>query len=332
MIISPANSSDEQKKQAEQKINDIYAKIQNGENFDTLARKLSDDKYSAPNNGEMQWFGIRMIGAPEFEEVAFSLKNIGEISKPVKTQFGWHIIKLLGTRPVEPLEKIQADLKTRIAQNDRNEILQQSFVNHLKNEYKPIVNKQSIEGLYKLDTLVYQSDTKLELSCDTNATFLQIKKTNYPVKQFIEMVKTNRNGYVNWTARDFIDKMTDNYINKTIVTYENSQLEKKYPEFANLSQEYYEGILLFNIMEHNVWSKASTDSIGLQQYYTNNKEKYNNPEPRPLDEIRGIVMSDYQNYLEENWIEGLRKNYTVTVNTKLLNKIAKKYNSKQNAK
>jgi peptidyl-prolyl cis-trans isomerase SurA len=327
MVASPENSSEDKKIQAEQKINDIYSKIKNGESFDTLARKFSDDQYSAHNNGELQWFGTQMM-VPEFEEVAFSLKNKGEISKPVKTRFGWHIIKLLDTRPVPTFENIQGDLKSKIAKNDRNEIIQQSFINRLKNEYKPQINKRAIEGIYKLDTLIYKAETKLNLCCDTNATFLTIQKTKYPVNEFLEWIRSNRNQYNKWPATDFINHISVTFTDKKIMDYENSNLEKKYPDFANLSQEYFEGILLFNIMEQKVWTKASSDSIGLQVYYDNNKDKYNKPDPKPLNEIRGIVMSDYQNFLEENWLADLRKKYPVVVDTKLLNKIEQKYNKK----
>ena len=78
-------------------------------------------------------------------------------------------------------------------------------------------------------------------------------------------------------------------------------------------------------MEKEVWNKASEDSTGLEEYYNKNKEKYNSEGPKELDEIRGIVISDYQNYLEDLWILDLKKKYTIKVNDKLLQKIAKKY-------
>jgi peptidyl-prolyl cis-trans isomerase SurA len=328
MVASPENSTDEQKQKAKEKIMDIYAKIQQGESFDTLARKFSDDQNSARNNGELSWFGLGTMMVPEFEETSFSLVNKGDISKPVKTLYGWHIIKLIDSKPVQEFEKARNDLKTKIAQNDRNELVQINYINHLKALYKPVTNKKAIEGLYKLDSLLFKNETNLEQTCDTSATYLTIQKAKYSVGKFISWIRTKRDGYNAWTAKDFIDKTTEDFISENIFKYENSQLENKNTEFADLVKEYYEGILLFDIMERNVWSKASTDSIGLESYFAKNKDKYSTPEAKPLDEIRGIVMSDYQNYLEENWLNDLRKKYTVTIDNKLLAKIANKYKNK----
>jgi peptidyl-prolyl cis-trans isomerase SurA len=327
MVLCPEDNSELNKSRAKQKIDSIYNRLQQGESFDTLAFKCSEDQYTAKNYGALDWFGPGMMVLP-FEDAAFALKNKGDFSKPIQTRFGYHIIKLIDAKPVPDFDKMKGDLKDRVSKNERNEEIQKCFVNNLKQQYNPVLNKKVILGLYNLDTMIYKKETNLMTVCDTNAIFLTIGKKNYKVKQLDDMLNANRNSYQKWSARDFIDHTIQDFVSKNIVQYENEQLENKYPEYANLSKEYYEGILLFNVMEKMVWGKASSDTTGLENFYEKNKDKYNNPEPKALKDIKGIVISDYQNYLEKNWIAELREKYPVVVNQKLLNKLADKYKVK----
>src|SRR5690606_7280814 len=102
--LSPTAGQDEIDN-AKKKIDEIYGKLENGEDFARLAEQFSDDRGSAAKGGELPPFKAgRMV--IEFEEAAFNLKNDGEVSAPVKTAYGWHIIKRLGKRDLQPLEDI----------------------------------------------------------------------------------------------------------------------------------------------------------------------------------------------------------------------------------
>ncbi|WP_299011371.1 hypothetical protein [uncultured Tenacibaculum sp.] len=79
---------------------------------------------------------------------------------------------------------------------------------------------------------------------------------------------------------------------------------------------------MFDLMEAKIWNKASTDEAGLNQFYSTHKNKYG----KELDEIRGQVMSDYQDELEKEWIKDLREKNTIKVREKVLRKLKKTYN------
>lgn len=92
-------------------------------------------------------------------------------------------------------------------------------------------------------------------------------------------------------------------------------------------KEFHDGMVLYEINTKKVWSEATTDTVGLEQFYQVNKEKYIDPvtsEPSPLSEIRAIVITDYQEYLDQKWIAELRKKYNPTIDQKTFNSLLKK--------
>src|SRR5690606_22404707 len=86
----------------EKRIHEIYKKLKQGEDFESLAKQFSDDKSSANNGGILAPFTGGQLSAPEFEKVAFAMNAIGDVSEPFKTNYGWHIVKLLDKKGVPP--------------------------------------------------------------------------------------------------------------------------------------------------------------------------------------------------------------------------------------
>ncbi|HEX2936888.1 MAG TPA: peptidylprolyl isomerase [Bacteroidales bacterium] len=316
MIVAPANAPDSTKKEAEKRIYAIGEQLNSGKSFDTLAITLSEDRYSARNGGELPWFGAGEM-VPEFEEAAFGLSHNGEISKPIKTNYGWHIIRLLDKKPVPTFESIQNDLKAKVLQSDRMAVVEKAFVSKLKKKNKWNVNRNNLAHLTSSDTLVIPSAKPL--------TLLTIEDKTYTSSDFAKYLAPYNKPAAKEQLKPFVEDRFNDFVDKSMIEYEDHKLEAKNPEFSQTVREYFDGLLLFEIMEREVWSKASKDSAGLKNYFASKKEKYNNPVPQKLEDIRGLVISDYQQFLEDKWIAELKKKYRVTVNTKLLNKIASKY-------
>ncbi|HSO87993.1 MAG TPA: peptidylprolyl isomerase [Draconibacterium sp.] len=392
MKMFPQDVTPEVKSSLKLQIDSIYTELKNGADFAELAKTKSDDKRSAQQGGEMPWFSAgRMI--PEFANPAFALKNIGDYTEPIETAYGYHIIKKLNSRPVPTFEESKEMIENRIKQDPERSITsKQVFIDKLKTEYN---YSENAEGISKLKNK--NSNDSLEYN---NFEIFKIDNKSYKIEQFQAFLKNT-----NVEPGLYLDHLK-NWVEYEITALENSKLEEKYPDFRYLFQEYHDGILLFNISEEKIWNFAAQDTVGLEEFYKKNTNKYfweerfkgmivtcrdvetreeaekyfaaemtvqeisdllnktenvitinegawekgSNPvidyfvwngpepanfnsevsfirgdkiapEPKTLDEARGLYVSDYQKYIEERWIKELRSKYKVTVNKKLLKTI-----------
>ncbi|MCF6279364.1 MAG: peptidylprolyl isomerase, partial [Flavobacteriaceae bacterium] len=127
--------------ESETKINKIYSKLVNGDDFGVLAKTLSEDTYTAKKNGSLGRFGSgRMV--KEFEDNAFSLVNTGDYSQPFKTKFGWHIIKLVNKFPVESFDKVKKELTESLIVNRPNRFIMEIMINgKTEKAYCPVTGR-----------------------------------------------------------------------------------------------------------------------------------------------------------------------------------------------
>lgn len=265
---APENSTDEEKAKAKDKIEEIYALLKGGRKFEELAKEYSEDKTSAAKGGELDWFSTgRML--PEFEEASYGLKENGDYSAPIKTSYGWHIIKRLDMQEQPTFKEKESELKNKIASGVRGQKSKESFVNKLKGEYNFKDYGSKWIGFY---TTLVNTD-KNTSSLDNKTAFryskkkgLFAKKTKVKVAEFSEYLE--KNGKID------VSEKYEAFVGDKMLAFEKSQLEVKYPEYKALMQEYKDGILLFELTDKKVWKKASQDTIGLEAFYEANKENY----------------------------------------------------------
>ncbi|EAQ41099.1 peptidylprolyl isomerase [Polaribacter sp. MED152] len=290
----------------EEIINTVYNRLEKDEQFKMLARKYSDDTGSKSKGGKLRRFGSGVMVQP-FDEVAFSLTKEGEYSKPFRTRFGWHIVQLIKKHPVKSFEEMKKELTSKIRSSDRLQLSEKAVVNRLKKEYKikEFDNAKSIFNNLKLRSIPSDS---LQLP------ILKINEKSYTQADFVNYIKRRNN-------KPVFDLFND-FKSQEILEYYKSNLEKTEPDFAHILQEYEDGLLLFELMQQKIWDKASKDTLGLKNFYQKNLTKYNN---RELNKIKGEVMNDYQNHLEQLWIADLRNKTAIEVNKKQLKKLIKYY-------
>ncbi len=388
----PADASAEKKSALKAQIDSIYVQLQNGADFAELAKKESNDRRTAVKGGEMPRFSRGRIIA-QFANPAFELKNNGDISEPIETPFGYHIIKKLDQFPVASFDELKKEIETRISRDpERRTSSEKVFVEKLKKEYNFSENSSSKQLL--ADKNVDSEDLPTDLA------LFSIDNKSYTSADFQKWISGKK------IKSGLLLSFYNEWVNAEIIALEDSKLEDKYPAFRYLIQEYHDGILLFNISQEKIWNFASEDSLGLQQFYgqlkgkqmwkerfkgsiitckseeirdqadnllgaglsveevaehlnTNGEvftyetgaweegtnpvvdyyvwngsepENFNSlttfirgdkvgPEPKLLDEARGLYISDYQQYLEEKWLKELRARYKVKVNRKVLKTI-----------
>jgi peptidyl-prolyl cis-trans isomerase SurA len=258
--------------QGEDQINAIYDQLVAGASWDELCKQYSEDQNSAQNGGELAPFGRGQI-VPEFEEVAFSLRGEGDISDPFKTQFGWHIVKLIKKIPLGSLDEMKETLERQVRRDSRSDLNREKLIASLMEEnnfveYPGVLNEilllpgsKFVKGRWRLDSIDFADSTPL----------FSINGTEFTKGKFYNFL----------TLQPQQDK-TDSYLNKQyqafknqqIIQYEKDHLAGKFADYTFLLNEYHDGILLFTIMEDVVWKKAVADTIGMRNYYEQNRDSY----------------------------------------------------------
>lgn len=256
MKTFPQGMKPELKAEFKAEIDSIYQLVKEGADFAELAKKVSDDRRSATNGGELPWFSAGRI-VPEFGNAAFALENNGDVSAPVETAYGYHIIKKLDHRPVPPFEEAKADIENKIKKDpERNNSSQKAFIAKLKKEYDFVENeagKKSLEG------------KNIEDGELAEANLFTIDGIAYGTKELMAFTQKNKIGSGPYLV------VYDQWVDHEIIALEDSRLEEKYPEFRYILKEYHDGILLFNISQEKIWNYAAEDTAGLEKYYLKHK-------------------------------------------------------------
>lgn len=260
---------------AKQKIDEIYAKAKKGDNWDELCAQFSDDLGTKNKGGVLPLFGTNAM-IPSFEDAAFSLKTPGDFSTPVRTPYGWHIIKLIERKNLPEFKELESSIKAKVSKDSRSDLNKSVLIARLKKENAFAENSASMKIAFaKADTNLVKGkfDYKKE-DKDLTLPLFSIKSKNTTVGEFLQFVKDRQRPRPNFSPSHYINLLYKEFADLAILTYEENNLEVKYPDYKNLVSEYREGILLFQLMDTKVWSKAIQDTVGLQKFFDANQNNY----------------------------------------------------------
>jgi peptidyl-prolyl cis-trans isomerase SurA len=416
MVATTKNSSPEDIEIAKKKADEIYAKLQNGEKFEDLVKNYSDDPSSNTKEGVLPAFGsgttTRMV--TEFENAAFDLKKNGDYSKPVKTDYGFHIIKRIEWTDVAKFEVAKKDLQNKVNKDERAMKTQDSYVLKLKKSYGyQDKSKKTLKWFNSnLDSTYFMGKWNADKLL-TNKPIFKLDGKSYTQKDFAAFLIKNQRSVAKDIPENVVKSQLKKWEKESILGYEESKLESKYPDFKALMNEYHDGIILYEIMTDKVWNMAMQDTNGLKAYFNENRSKYNwgtridavvyecynkeiadkvykmiqndtinsknvidvinkeselnlrvrtnkfdkdqtpylkdknikkginpayefegkyyiikvteilAPAPKELNESKGAITSDFQNYLEKKWLDQLAIKHTVKVNKEVLHSLGK---------
>jgi peptidyl-prolyl cis-trans isomerase SurA len=401
---------------AEQRAKEIYDRLEKGEDFDQLARQFSEDKNTADKGGLLQPFGINAMMS-EFEEASFGLDNPGDYSKPFKTSIGWHIVMLVEKQGIPSFEDSRRELEQKISRDSRSAKSRQVFIARLKKEYGYSFNQKRLDEITSAcDESLLTGGWDATKASKYTKTLFRLDGKDFGQQEFVNyLAEQQKRGQKSKTVEQEVYKQFNAYVNKSVMNYENSKLEEKYPEFRLLVNEYRDGILLFDLTQQKVWNAASQDSAQLYAFYEANKSNYMwpvraeadvyscenekvaksvakmaqkgstiqevekkfneesqlvvvaesaayskgqnkavdkitwlngatqveeidgrfyvvhikkvlQPETRKLEDARGMVISDYQAKLEQDWIADLKNRFPVTINEEVFRSIEAELN------
>ena len=413
----PFDASTEDASAMKLKANNIYKELmaKDGKNWDEMVKQYTDDKGTIARNGALSNFTVSRI-VPEFIEACKSLKK-GEIAEPVRTSYGYHIIKLLDYSGVGTLDKERKALTERIEKDMRSKKSEELVIKQAKSDYHFKQNDKNLEAfLATVDSTILRNSYEPAANADMNATLFTMDNSVTKVSDFVSYIKDNTTPQRYVTPATYAYQLYEKFSNQTVLDYADAHLEEKYPEFKALVKEYRDGILLFDLMDKEVWDKAVKDTLGLQEFHARNTSKYmwgnrayatiitvtraeslpkvkalldsgieldslknvihrdsigytfvrkgyyqkgdnqyvdqtewkvgvrneipsavdesttivcirelRQPEPKTLKEARGLVTSDYQVELEQQWVQSLKERYPVKINEKVLDKVRAMY-------
>ncbi|MBE9485295.1 MAG: peptidylprolyl isomerase [Bacteroidetes bacterium] len=422
-LAMPKNATASDSIRIEKEISVLYQRILEGEKFEDLVLEFSDDRGSKEKGGVLPRFGSnRMV--PEFIVAVSDIQDSGDISQPVLTSFGWHILKLLDRqRPGDYMVEV-IELKRKMTKDTRAMKSRETVIDRIKSENGFKEYPENLQELLSaIDSSFYAREWSAEKVAGLNKKLFQLGGNKYSQHDFAIYLEEKQTRRGTTGLEVFFYSQYSDYANKKCIDLEDSKLEEKYPEFRLLMAEYRDGILLFNLTDERVWSKAVKDTLGLQEFYTDNSGNYmwgerleadiiilndpameenvrgmismavekkmslreigldttsgifvqssiyakgdndfidkiawkeglsesipltkfnglydgrshnessiifalvkslRAPEAKQLNEARGLVTSDYQNYLEEEWIRTLKAKYTVVVHEEVLEDI-----------
>ncbi len=276
MIVSPQDATDEQKKEAKETINDVYAQLKQGADFAKMADEYSADRRTAVKGGELGWISVggRMIR--EFEEAAFNIKNVGDISEIVSTGYGYHIIKLLEKEPIKSFDECKAELKSKVSGNMRSYKGRDVVIANLKKEYGVKDMQKKIAPFYKsyVTDSIFSGTWEIDSTLKLDKIIFQIKDEKYTEKDFAQYLMKFNIKQDPVDIKMLVQNAYKQFGDKCIIEYEEKHLEEKYPSFRYLMKEYHDGILLFALTNEAVWNKAIADTMGLEAYYETVKDNY----------------------------------------------------------
>lgn len=409
MLALNANHTAEEDAKAKERINGIYQKLISREKtFEELVQLYSEDVSSKKIDGELNWFSRTSQFPPAFKDAAFALKTNGEYSKPVKTPYGYHILKRIDYKPLDSYEKMKQNLSQRVNRDSRSSKNTLAVYNRVSKELNLVENTKNYKKFVKTSVGkdFNSGEWKYKENKNQKNVLFSFANQNITVKDFAEFIEANQSKVENASISAIVDKHYDNFKKYKVMSFYETNLESYNEEYKYLLQEYKEGILLFGLMDEMVWAKSLKDSTGLEKYFSENRAKYqwadrvdahiytfsdveegkklnalisknisndsiislykkgnslaisvrngkfakgddpiiddlgdaiNKPGiynkdngngvyylirvnkllpagPKELDEIRGPVSSDYQDVLENSWLEELRKKYPVEIN------------------
>jgi len=278
MILANDKMSKIDNEKAEGKINEIYALLENGDKFEDLAMKFSDDQSSKTKGGLLPEFGAstkqRMV--PEFEEAAFAIAKDGGYSKPILTSYGWHIIKRVKVTPIPSYDDMYRELKLKVERDVRAQSTKKSFINTLKKGYNFSENKSALIVFNEIvDASIMQGKwKKVSPFKNEEKVLFSFANNSITLNDFATYLVDNQRREKPVSVELYLENKYQAFVTSEVTRYEDAQLESKYPEFKTLMQEYQDGILIFEIMQNEIWNKASKDSAGLANYYTTHKADF----------------------------------------------------------
>ena len=310
------------KTDAQERINNIYDSIQSGKSFEYLAKKYSEDKNSSFKGGRLNPFSSGQINSIPFENAAFNLDTDNNISEPVETKYGWHIIKLYNKENVKDFDQIKFELLNKLKKSSRFNKITDSFYSFLLKRYNLSYENENLDYFISIiDQSYLQGNWSIPEEIDDEKILVKINNKILKYIDFATFLEDNQKKYNIISSKDLVYDFYKRFIDYNALEFYKNNLENENPEYKFVINEYREGLLLFNLMQEKIWTLKDSDTINLREFYNENINKYVS-----FEDDRGKIIGDFQQFQEINWLNDLRSKHKVVINKKAVKRLRKKYN------
>jgi peptidyl-prolyl cis-trans isomerase SurA len=263
-----------QEENARRKISDIYAEIQKESTiWEEIVQTYSEDFGTKSAGGVLPWFGVGTM-IPEFEVAGFSLTEIGEVSPPIKTAYGYHILRLEGKRGLQPYEEVEQSIRSKILRNSKIGMIQSQVVAIQKSRFGFQENELGIStvagAVSATDILSFGAAIQEKKLGGTE--LFKVNTSSYTAGDLVNFMQTKE--MTQKGIGTFFELWLDKFTEATLAKTEEVDLEKNNKAYQMLLKEYRDGILLFSLTNQEVWQKGLNDSLGQQAFFEKNTQKY----------------------------------------------------------
>jgi peptidyl-prolyl cis-trans isomerase SurA len=282
-LMVPRDATPEVEAQIKAQADAIYNDLLAGADFAQMAREKSQDQSNAMRGGELPWVAAGDL-VKEIEDAAFSLE-VGQVAAPVRSNYGYHIVKLNDKRGVRSFEEMRPELQQRLSRDERGAMARTVLIDRLK-----------AENNYRIDDVMVETAVALCGAAIDSTALAHLAQQDMVLATYADKLVTSKYIAESLSTR----RLMPGHNPKTIILaeierkaegdllqIETAALADKYPDYRNLINEYRDGMLLYEISNREVWEKASADVKGLEKFFKKNKKNYTWDRPR----YKGFVVS-----------------------------------------
>ena len=310
------------KPNAYERISNILDSLNNGVSFEYLAKKYSDDKNSSFKGGRLNPFSSGQINSTPFENAAFELGKKNNISKPIETKYGWHIIKFYSKKNVQNFDEIKYELLNKLKKSSRFSIVSDSFYDFLMNRYGLSYQNNNLDYFISiLDPSYFKGEWSIPESIQEEKILIKIFDKNLKYIDFATFLEDNQRKSSITPYQKLISDQYKSFIQYNALEIYKNNLESENSDYKFVIKEYREGLLLFNLMQDKIWTLKEDDSVKLKTFFNDNKIKY-----KSFEDERSKVIMDFQKFQEDNWLKILKSKHKLTLNKRTIKRLKKDYN------
>lgn len=277
IMIYPQSEDEAGWNAAKQTIDSVYEQLQAGVPFDTLSDRYNLNERLKSTKGVLGLIDNGMPYSREIKETLFGLENDGDYSKPLKLPYGYAIVKRRWVLPLPGFEAYKTGYEKRIAgDQSRNAVVDNYYEEQMKQK---LGFRRYDDELEKCMTYVDASIllgkwTAPQLKND--AVLFEIADEKYMRSDFFQYLEAiQKNRLRNVYDKDMLVRIRfDDFIVRRLELAMMKDMEKNDKEFQYVMQEYHDGMIVYDLMNRDVFRYAEEDTTGMKFYYSQHKEQY----------------------------------------------------------